>query len=232
MTATYADRIQGVETSLAIKAPVKAATTANVTLSGAQTIDGVSVTTGDRVLVKDQTDATENGIYKVSTGAWTRAVDFDGARDVAQGTEVLIANGTVHANTRYVVSTSDPVIGSTSIAFTPTGGGVSSRVDITPFVADGATNSFEIPGVFIDKKNVFPFSGGIPQYPDQFSLSNDGTNTTVTATENFPEGALVYCYADAQQSVAAANADTITLPNGVSVRDAIALSYNLSLIHI
>ena len=55
------------------KAPAKAATTANITLSGAQTIDTVSVVAGDTVLVKDQTNAAQNGIYTVQTGAWTYA---------------------------------------------------------------------------------------------------------------------------------------------------------------
>ena len=58
------------------KQPVRAATTANITLSGNQTIDTVAVTAGDRVLVKDQTDDYENGIYIVGT-PWTRSPDAD-----------------------------------------------------------------------------------------------------------------------------------------------------------
>ena len=56
------------------KAPAKAATTTNITLSGPQTIDTVSVVAGDTVLVKNQTNTAENGIYTVQTGAWTYAV--------------------------------------------------------------------------------------------------------------------------------------------------------------
>ena len=59
---------------LSWKSPAKAATTANITLSGAQTIDTVSVVAGDTVLVKNQTNAAENGIYTVQTGAWTYAI--------------------------------------------------------------------------------------------------------------------------------------------------------------
>lgn len=51
---------------------IVAATTTNITLSGTQTIDGVALNPGDKVLVKDQTDKTENGIYEVSSGAWSR----------------------------------------------------------------------------------------------------------------------------------------------------------------
>jgi hypothetical protein len=59
------------------KAPARAATTANITLSGAQTIDTVSVVAGNRVLVKNQTLPEENGIYVAASGAWARATDMD-----------------------------------------------------------------------------------------------------------------------------------------------------------
>lgn len=118
MTTTITDRLDGVTTSLAVKAPVDAVTNAPITLSGEQTINGVAVTEGDRVLVKDQSDATENGIYDVSTGSWTRSSDFDGNRDVVHGTLVIgPLSGTLGA--LYQVTTADPiVIGTSSIAFT------------------------------------------------------------------------------------------------------------------
>jgi hypothetical protein len=59
------------------KQPVVAATTANITLSGVQTIDAVSVVAGDRVLVKDQTAQADNGIYVAAAGAWSRSPDAD-----------------------------------------------------------------------------------------------------------------------------------------------------------
>jgi hypothetical protein len=64
---------------LAWKAPVRVATTgANITLSGLQTIDGVALAAGNRVLVKDQTDAITNGIYAANTGPWVRTSDAAG----------------------------------------------------------------------------------------------------------------------------------------------------------
>ena len=118
MTSTTTDRLAGATTSLAVKAPVRAATTANITLSGEQTIDGVSVVADDRVLVKDQTDGIENGIYYAASGAWVRAIDFDGTRDVKSGTVIVVAGGTVATGLLYRISTADDItIGTTSIAF-------------------------------------------------------------------------------------------------------------------
>lgn len=113
-------RLGGIPDGLAFKAPVYLATTANITLSGVQTIDGVSATAGKRVLVKDQTTASENGIYDVSSGAWTRSVDFATNGDVVCGTWVQVTSGTVSARCGFVVTTADPItIGTTSIAFGP-----------------------------------------------------------------------------------------------------------------
>lgn len=78
-----------------IKAPVVAATTANITLSGEQTIDTVPVVTGDRVLVKDQTASAENGIYVVATGAWVRATDWNANDDLISGILVLDTNNSI-----------------------------------------------------------------------------------------------------------------------------------------
>ena len=106
MASTFNERVAAVSTSLAIKPPVVCTTTANITLSAVQTIDGVSVVAEDRVLVKDQTDGTENGIYRCQAAAWVRAADFDGARDAAQGTVVRVVSGTSYGNTWWEVTTS------------------------------------------------------------------------------------------------------------------------------
>ena len=117
MASVFADRTAGITTSLAIKAPVVVATTEDITLSGEQTIDGVAVVADDRVLVKDQTDASENGIYVVKTSTWRRAKDCDGARDLTQGTLVKVISGTVGIGT-YELSTSGLItVGTTELTF-------------------------------------------------------------------------------------------------------------------
>jgi hypothetical protein len=120
MGSTVTDRIAGVSTSVAIKAPVKAITQSNISLSGLGVQAGgtwsAELSAGDRILVKDQDDAKENGIYTVFTSEWRRAKDFDGYRDVVKGTAVALAD----SGDRYLVTTENPiVIGSSEISFAP-----------------------------------------------------------------------------------------------------------------
>lgn len=118
MPSTISDRLTGVNTSVAIKAPVKAATTADITLSGEQTLDGVALVADDRALVKDQDEEMDNGIYVVKENTWVRAKDFEGSFDVVQGTMVLVNSGGSSAAFAYKVTTADDiVIGQHDITF-------------------------------------------------------------------------------------------------------------------
>jgi hypothetical protein len=102
-----ADMVSG-GASLAIKVPVRVATTANITLTGLQTIDGIALAAGDRVLVKNQTSNPDNGIYNAAVGAWTRAVDADASNEFADGCVVNVRQGTLNAGKRYQLSISTP----------------------------------------------------------------------------------------------------------------------------
>ncbi len=152
MVSSTSDRINGVVGSVAFKAPVKAATTANITLSGEQTIDGVSCVADDRVLVKNQTDQTENGIYVVATGTWERSKDFDGNRDAVQGTQVHVYGGTVNGGINYRVTTADDVeIETDNITFSDTTRTISYdtgsflwNFDSTVTMADPGTGDFRL----------------------------------------------------------------------------------------
>lgn len=88
MTATRNYRVDSFVSGLAIKAPVHVATNGAITLSGEQLVNGKNLTVGMRVLVKDQADPVENGVYNVETSAWLRSGDFDGNRDIVAGTVV------------------------------------------------------------------------------------------------------------------------------------------------
>jgi hypothetical protein len=113
-TKQYVDAVaQGLDP----KASCVAATTVNITLSGAQTIDGVALIAGDRCLVKDQTLSQDNGIYVVAAGAWTRATDMDNWLEVP-GAFTFIEQGTLYADTGWVcTSNAGGTLGTTPITW-------------------------------------------------------------------------------------------------------------------
>ena len=114
-TKAYVDAARS---GLDVKGSVRAATTANITLSGAQTIDGVSVIAGDRVLVKDQSTASTNGIYVAAASTWSRATDADVDAEVHAGMFAFVEEGTANADSGWVLTTNNPiVVGSTALAF-------------------------------------------------------------------------------------------------------------------
>lgn len=118
MPSSATNRLQGLTTSVAVKPPCITVATSNITLSGLQTISGVTVVEDDRVLVKGQSTASENGIYNASTGSWTRAKDFDGDLDAVSGTRVLVVSAGSNG-VEYELTTTDPiVIGTTALTFT------------------------------------------------------------------------------------------------------------------
>lgn len=120
MASATTERLAGLVGGLAIKAPVRVATTAAITLSAEQTIDGVAVVEDDRVLVKDQAADADNGIYVCSTGTWVRAKDWDGSLDAGDGTLVLVREGTISADFLYKANaaTAAITVGTTEVTFT------------------------------------------------------------------------------------------------------------------
>jgi hypothetical protein len=103
---------------LDVKDSVRVATTGNITLSGVQTIDGIALVAGNRVLVKNQTAGADNGIYIVASGAWTRAVDFNTSDKVTSGAFTFVEEGTASADSGWVLSTPNPItLGTTALSF-------------------------------------------------------------------------------------------------------------------
>jgi hypothetical protein len=93
--------VDSVAQGLDVKASVVAGTTANITLSGAQTIDGVSIVAGNRVLVKAQTNAAENGIYVASNTSWSRSADAN-TWDELVSAYTFVEEGSTYADTGWV----------------------------------------------------------------------------------------------------------------------------------
>lgn len=115
---SYVDNlIAGLNSLFDAKPSVKAATTANITLSGTQTIDGVSLSANDRVLVKNQTSQAENGIYIVAAGAWARAEDLDAWNEIP-GALVAVEEGSTQADYIFLcTSNSGGTLGTTNITW-------------------------------------------------------------------------------------------------------------------
>lgn len=109
--------LNAVRSGLDVKDSVKVATTGNITLSGTQTIDNYSLSAGDRVLVKNQDTATENGIYVVDASTWSRATDADSNTEFTPGLFVFVERGDTNADSGWVCTNDSINLGSTNITF-------------------------------------------------------------------------------------------------------------------
>lgn len=110
--------VDGIAQGLTIKEPVRAIATQNKTLSGLQTVDGVSLQDGDRILVALQTDPTEEGIWIVRTSSWERADDFSAGDNVANAF-MFVSEGTQFADTGWVCTNDggSDVVGTDDLIF-------------------------------------------------------------------------------------------------------------------
>ena len=128
--------VDGVAQGLDVKDSVVAATTANITLSGTQTIDGVSVVADNRVLVKNQSTASQNGLYLCKAGSWQRTDDLASGADAA-GMFTFVEQGTANGDKGFVCTTNkgSAVVGTNNLAFSQ----FSSSGDVT--AGDGLDKS-------------------------------------------------------------------------------------------
>lgn len=158
--AANKDYVDNLVNGLSWKQPVRVATTANGALATAyengDVVDGVTLATGDRILLKNQTTGSENGIYVVNaSGAPTRASDMDSNAEAPQAT-VFVREGTVNADTSWTLTNNGAItLGTTSLTFAQTGTGGAT------YTADGQ---------------------GIEVSANQFSLELDGASLTKSAS--------------------------------------------------
>jgi len=186
------------------KQPVQVATTTNGTLATAyangQSVDGVTLATGMRILIKDQTTQTENGIYTVNaSGAPTRASDADSSSELLNAT-VFVVRGTANADKAYTQTTNTsgglgPVIGTDNIVFAQFGGGTSYS----------AGNGLTLTGTTFDVTNT---DGSITVGADTISLASQVAGNGLTLTSG-----VLNVVGDASLNVAA---DQIGLASGVA----------------
>lgn len=172
-TKKYVDTVaQGLDP----KYSVKAATTANITLSGTQTVDGIALSVGDRVLVKDQTTLSQNGIYVVASGSWTRATDMNDWAEVP-GAFVFVEQGG-QADKGYVCTADQGgVLGTTAINWTQFAG-------VGTYTADG--QGLELTGtVFgleLDGSTLIKSADGLKLNPAGNAVVNTLQSGAVTLT--------------------------------------------------
>lgn len=116
MPATAIDAIDGLTTSVAVKAPCITFSDTDITLAGLQTFQGITLVEGDRHLCVGQANPIDNGIYRASTGTWVRAADFDGNRDAVRGT--LVPVNANEGAALFELTSSNPVrIGTSALTF-------------------------------------------------------------------------------------------------------------------
>jgi hypothetical protein len=118
-TRTYVDsKIREELYKLDSKQSVRVATTGNIALTGLQVVDGVTLLAGDRVLVKNQTTAKDNGIYLAAGSSWQRAPDADSSAEVTSAMILSVEQGATLADTRWQLVTDGAIVlGTTSLSF-------------------------------------------------------------------------------------------------------------------
>lgn len=133
--------VQSAAAGIDSKPSVRVATTANIALTGTQTIDGIAVTVGQRVLVKNQTTASQNGVYLVAAGAWARDTDT-----ITPNSTWFVEEGTTQQDTAWWVTNDGVVtVGTTALVISQFAGpagisGTANRVTVTGSVIDISSN--------------------------------------------------------------------------------------------
>ncbi|AWH84938.1 hypothetical protein HYN59_07265 [Flavobacterium album] len=120
-SAVHRGYVDNAIAGLNFKAQCVVATTGNSALSGLLTIDGITLTGGERVLVKNQITASENGIYIANSSSWTRASDADTGSELENKT-IPVTKGVVNQDTWWTITNDSISLGTTSITFSQTGG--------------------------------------------------------------------------------------------------------------
>lgn len=184
--------VDATASGLDVKASVRAATTASITLSGTQTVDGVAVVAGNRVLVKNQGTGSQNGIYVVAAGAWTRAGDFDQNTEVTPGAFTFVEEGTANADSGWVLTNDGTVtVGTTPLTFAQFSG--AGQID----AGDGLTKTGNI-------INVVGTAGRIVANADAIDLAAvTHTASSGTAGINFVQSQTVDTYGRTTATVSA-----------------------------
>ncbi len=194
--------VDSVAQGLDVKASVVVATTANITLSGVQTIDGISVVAGDRVLVKNQTTQSQNGIYVASASAWSRSSDADTWQELVSAF-TFVEQGTTQADTGWVCTVNaGGTLGSTAVTWAQfSGAGTYSAGDGlsltgTTFAVVGTTNRISVSASGVDIASTYVGQSSITTLgtigTGTWQATTIGTGYGGTGLTSFTSGGAVY----------------------------------------
>lgn len=213
------------------KNSVRVATTANISLSGTQTIDGIAVVVGNRVLVKNQTTGSQNGIYVVASGAWVRSVDADTDIEVTPGLLVAVEQGTTQGDNIWQLVTVAPIkVGTTALVFEEVAGSTVTAGTYKSLTVDkrgrvvGGTNPTTLAGYGITdaaQKQIQSISGVVAA-----SALTLGLNPT---TLDFRSATLTSGVVNARTVAAAIN---VVVPSGATLGTVSGVASRLVLLAI
>lgn len=178
------------------KPSARAASTTNVTLaSPGTTIDGVTLASGDRILLKDQSTGSQNGLYvwTAAGSALTRATDADSSAEVTGGMAVTVTEGTVNGDKVFVLTTNDPIVlDTTALVFAQLGGGgttytngsglslsgniFSVNADGTSIIADGTSVRVNPAYTGLAKR----YAGDVPSGSTSATITHNLNTTDIT----------------------------------------------------
>lgn len=212
-----------------VKQSVIAATTADITLSGEQTIDTVAVVTGDRVLVKNQSTPAQNGIYIVDSGAWTRSTDADTFAELI-GALVTVQSGG-QQNTGWYQTTDSGTIGVTSVVWQQFFGAGTYAADGQGIELTGSTFSLELDGTTLSKSasGVRVASGGITN--TEINAAAAIAYSKLNLNSSIVDADVATSAAIARSKLAAGTANRVAVNNGSGVlSDAAAITAARALI--
>jgi len=184
------------------KTSVRFTTTGNITLSGLGTQAGgdwgAALTAGDRILPKDQTTGSENGIYIAAAGAWTRATDADGVGELTSGSVVAVEEGATLADSQWMLTTDGAItIGTTPLAFVEKGSPFASAAEARAFAVGNKSISPLTLGQAFQGSNQSIAAAGYQKLPGGLilqwaTLTTDASGfATITYPIAFPTAALV-----------------------------------------
>jgi hypothetical protein len=169
---------------------VGAATTADITLSGTQTIDGVALVAGDIVLVKDQADKSQNGIYTVAAGAWTRISALDSGEELSKKPAVRVTGGTANGSKNFVQITPAPIVlGTTAIVWTQFGDGTPVPVADEGVIQANNVTEWNFTGAGVTATNASgKVTVNVPSAGEANTASNLGTGADGAALFTTKDG--------------------------------------------